>query len=45
MAKSQKAQQEEKLAHPIREKVQEIERKLRKVEESKVVCVAKPQEA
>jgi len=37
-----KAQQKEKLACPIREKVQEIERILRRAEEEEAACVAKP---
>ena len=44
MTMLQKVQQEEKLACPIREKAQEIERTLRKVEEE-VACIAKPQDA
>jgi len=44
VATPQKAQQEGKLVHPIREKVQETERILRRAEEEKVVCMAKPQD-
>jgi len=43
MARPQKAQQKERPTRPVRGKVQK--RKLRKVEEKKLVHVAKPQEA
>ena len=42
MAKLQKAHQQEGPVYPTREKVQEGERKLRRVEESEVAYVAKP---
>jgi len=42
VARPQKAQQEKRPAHPVREKVQEGERRLRRVKESKVACVARP---
>jgi len=42
VAMPQKAQQERRLACPIREKVQEGEKRLRRVEEDKAACVAKP---
>ena len=41
VASPQKAQQERRLACPIKEKAQEEERKLRRVEENEVVCPAK----
>ena len=41
----QKVQQERRLACPIRKKVQEEEKRLRRVEEDEVAHVAKPQEA
>jgi len=41
----QKAQQERRLAYPIREKVQEGEKRLRRVEEDEVAYMAKPREA
>jgi len=44
VATPQKAQQEGKLVRPIREKVQETERILRRAEEEKAVCMAKPQD-
>jgi len=36
---------EKRLAHPEKEKVQEKERRLRRVEEEEVACVARPREA
>jgi len=42
VARPQKMQQERMLAHPTREKAQEGERKLRRIEESEVVHKAKP---
>jgi len=44
VAMSQKVQQERRLVRPIREKVQEGEKKLRGVEEGEAAHVAKPQE-
>jgi len=41
----QKVQQERRLACSIRKKVQEEEKRLRRVEEDEVAHVAKPQEA
>ena len=38
----QKAQQEEKPAYPIKEKIQEKERRLRRVEKREITCVAEP---
>ena len=38
----QKAQQERRPARPIREKVQEGEKRLRRVEEDGVACMTKP---
>jgi len=43
VTRPQKAQQRERPAYPVREKVQK--RKLRKVKEKEMVCMAKPQEA
>jgi len=45
MATPQKMQQERRPACPIREKAQEGEKRLRRVEEDKAVHVTKPQEA
>jgi len=45
VAKPQKAQQEKRLAYPVKRKAQERERRLRRVEGSKATCVARPQEA
>jgi len=42
VARPQKAQQERRLVCPTREEAQEGERKLRRIEESEAVCVAKP---
>jgi len=45
MARPQKAQQERKPVRPIREKAQEREKGLRRIEEDKVAHVAEPQKA
>jgi len=44
VAVPQKVQQKRRLARPIREKVQEGEKRLRRVEEDGAACVAKPRE-
>ena len=44
VAAPQKAQQERRLAPPIREKAQEEEKRLRRVEEDRAVRMAKPRE-
>jgi len=45
VAKPQKAQQKRGPVRPIREKAQEREKKLRRVEEEEAVHMAKPREA
>jgi len=45
VARPQKAQQEKRLAHPIKRKAQEKEKRLRRVEEEEAAHVARPQEA
>jgi len=42
VARPQKAQQEERPVHPIREKAQEKKRRLRRVEGSEAACVTRP---
>jgi len=44
VARPQKVQQEEKLARPVKGKVQEEERRLRRIEEEEVAHVTKPRE-
>jgi len=44
VARPQKAQQEEKPVHPIKKKVQEKERRLRRIEEEEAAHMAKLQE-
>jgi len=45
VARPQKAQQEEKPVYPVKKKVQEKERRLRRIEEKEAAHMAKPQEA
>jgi len=45
VARPQKVQQEEKPACPVRGKVQEKKKRLRRAEKEEAVCVATPQEA
>jgi len=45
VAKPQKVHQKREPAHPVKGKVQEGERKLRRAEEEEAACMAKPQEA
>jgi len=45
VAKPQKAHQQKGLAHPVKGKVQEGERRLRRVEEKEVVHAVKPRKA
>ena len=45
VVKSQKAHQQKGLVRPVKEKVQKGERRLRRVEEKEIACMAKPQKA
>jgi len=45
VAKLQNAHQQRELVCPVKEKAQEEERRLRRVEEEEAMCVVKPQEA